>query len=465
MSRKNWDRFFPSSKGDAATGPGWQRWLLASAFVFLMTGAVVVVKVNHSETGGTGESSDTGTPTNKAEESSFLEEPKPVGDVVEAQPEPAAVPAPTTPSATAVEPKAPEPVPVVPAPIPEVAPPPTQPVGTSLAPVSPAPPPPPAPSATLMPPEAPPEVVHQVAAPPVAEMLPPSPPMTPAQAAGIVAAPNTAFTAVAPPPAEPEAPRQWGDPMPPPAALHNAGSLPPANALTASAPPTVEEVPPPAPPVPVQPPLPPSPTVTPEPAPLNPSGPAPVPAPPVTPVPTPTVPPPPPPTCTVQSPPSVPSRPAPLPLPEFAPSVPKTQVQATPAPLPLTGCHSCTLDRQSEVTLPAVVRKRLEGSHILYVALAPDQQCLWVYTTADLERLNEKLEQLPGGEERVRRCRRLCFSRMQQVSVEDDGHMVLPGELVQAAGLNHKLVLIGARDHFELWDAERWDRYCEPGEK
>lgn len=157
-----------------------------------------------------------------------------------------------------------------------------------------------------------------------------------------------------------------------------------------------------------------------------------------------------------------PVRSGPLPLPELIPAVVKAQAPASPPPaLPLTGSYACALEKQ-EVTLPATIRKLMDRPPVLYVGLGPDQQCLWVYTPADLDRLNEQLERLPGGDERVHRCRRLCFSRIEKVLIDGDGRVELPAELIEAAGLKKKLVLIGARDHFELWDAERWQQYSEP---
>ena len=36
---------------------------------------------------------------------------------------------------------------------------------------------------------------------------------------------------------------------------------------------------------------------------------------------------------------------------------------------------------------------------------------------------------------------------------------VIPDRLIQFAVLQHEVILIGVRDHLELWDAQRWQRY------
>ena len=37
--------------------------------------------------------------------------------------------------------------------------------------------------------------------------------------------------------------------------------------------------------------------------------------------------------------------------------------------------------------------------------------------------------------------------------------LLIPDRLLQFAGLKYEVVMIGVRDHLELWDAERWQNY------
>lgn len=554
MKRKNWARFFPAPAVTVAPprrAPGILRWLLATSFVCLLTGAAVVYKVRHPEP----QAAASDPPqVNQVELNEMMEEPKAVectGDVS------------FGPDTT---------VPVI------GTSPPTLPAG---APEADKPPP----SAQLQTPEpvAPPVVTHQAAAPPDLVKVPSQSATEPArgeeavllrgclrESASEIAGRQTfwleaangdricyatgesdvclakhvdkkvtikgtinfhtelkdsrmlvcevieepvaeadvkpghsAPVAVAPvgemptaakdlpapaasaevtevvavPPSAPIPTPSPPAPEPEPAsAQHNEGSRP-------TTPPTPEPpaaVPPPA-PEPATPPLPPPVVSTPpppqgadvappQPAPSTPetlpsphnNPPAPVTSPPAPVVDTPPTPP------SVPGPvppPSVPvARPTPRPLPDLNPLTVKPQAPNAPEPAAmLTGTYAC--EWNGKITLPEVVREQMGKPPVLYVALGPDEQSLWVYTTSGLDRLMERLEKLPGGEDKVRRCQRLCFSRMVKISVDDDGRMILPPEMAHAAGLNQKMVLIGARDHYELWDAERWEQYCDPTAK
>jgi MraZ protein len=124
----------------------------------------------------------------------------------------------------------------------------------------------------------------------------------------------------------------------------------------------------------------------------------------------------------------------------------------------LTGTHPRTLDDKKRMLLPRRVREMLDDPETLFVAPGPDQ-CLWVYTQAGLEQLAAKLDQAPATDAEARVFRRLYFAQTEAVDVDRTGRILIPERLLQFAGLRHEVVLLGVRDHLELWDAQRWQRY------
>jgi len=126
----------------------------------------------------------------------------------------------------------------------------------------------------------------------------------------------------------------------------------------------------------------------------------------------------------------------------------------------LTGTYPRTLDDKKRLALAKRVREQLGDPKTLFVTPGPDQ-CLWLYTQDGLERLAEKLDQSPATDAEARVFRRLYFAQTEAVDVDGSGRVLIPERLVQFASLKHEVVLIGVRDHLELWDAERWQRYIE----
>jgi MraZ protein len=125
----------------------------------------------------------------------------------------------------------------------------------------------------------------------------------------------------------------------------------------------------------------------------------------------------------------------------------------------LTGTHPRTLDEKKRLTLPKRVREQLGETTVqLFLAQGLDQ-CLWIYDQGGLERLAEKLDQTPATDAEARVFRRLFFAQMETVDMDKAGRVLVPERLLEFAGLKQEVVLLGVRDHLELWDAERWQQY------
>ena len=124
----------------------------------------------------------------------------------------------------------------------------------------------------------------------------------------------------------------------------------------------------------------------------------------------------------------------------------------------LTGTYPRTLDDKKRLGLPKRVRELLGEPGTLFVTPGPDQ-CLWIYSQSGLERLAEKLDQSPATDAEVRVFRRLYFAQTEAVDVDRTGRILVPERLLQFAGLVHEVIMIGVRDHLELWDVGRWQQY------
>ena len=126
----------------------------------------------------------------------------------------------------------------------------------------------------------------------------------------------------------------------------------------------------------------------------------------------------------------------------------------------LTGTHPRTLDDKKRLTLPKRIREQVGEATQLFVTPGADQS-LWIYTKDELERLSAKLDQTPATDAEARVFRRLFFAQMEEVELDRTGRILIPDRLVQFAGLEHEVVLLGIRDHLELWNAERYQAYFE----
>jgi MraZ protein len=126
----------------------------------------------------------------------------------------------------------------------------------------------------------------------------------------------------------------------------------------------------------------------------------------------------------------------------------------------LTGTHPRSLDDEKRLTLPKRVREQVGEETQLFATPGADQS-LWIYTKDELERLSGKLDQTPATDAEARVFRRLFFAQMEAVDLDRAGRILIPVRLMQFAGLEQEVVLLGVQDHLEVWDAQRWQAYAD----
>jgi len=85
--------------------------------------------------------------------------------------------------------------------------------------------------------------------------------------------------------------------------------------------------------------------------------------------------------------------------------------------------------------------------------------CLFLYTEEAFAGIADRLEQTSPTAPDVRAFSRLFFARAQRVDVDSQGRIRIPVELGEMVSLDGEGMLLGVRDHLELWDRLRWEQY------
>jgi MraZ protein len=121
-----------------------------------------------------------------------------------------------------------------------------------------------------------------------------------------------------------------------------------------------------------------------------------------------------------------------------------------------TGEYRHSVDEKGRVAVPAKFRVQLDGG--AYVARWLDA-CLAIFPRSAWDELAGKVGGLPIGDANARTFSRTLFASAYEVEPDRQGRIVLPASLREAAGLTTDAVVVGARDHAEIWAPERWDSY------
>ena len=117
------------------------------------------------------------------------------------------------------------------------------------------------------------------------------------------------------------------------------------------------------------------------------------------------------------------------------------------------GRFAHSIDDKGRLILPS--KARLELGLAVYVTRGIDR-CLYLYPRSEWERLSQKIRQLPLTNQDARQFRRFFYGEAAELEVDKQGRILLPGYLREYANLASEVVLIGAEDHLELWNADAY---------
>lgn len=120
------------------------------------------------------------------------------------------------------------------------------------------------------------------------------------------------------------------------------------------------------------------------------------------------------------------------------------------------GEYAHSLDDRGRVTLPRKIRQELTGEEV--VLSRGFDECMFGYDMARWEAESAKqLSTTSVTDRSARTLRRYMFSGAEKAEIDRLGRIVLPAHLKEYAGIAKEVIVIGAGDHFELWDKGKWD--------
>jgi len=125
------------------------------------------------------------------------------------------------------------------------------------------------------------------------------------------------------------------------------------------------------------------------------------------------------------------------------------------------GTHSPSLDEKGRLILPAKFRDELAGGVVITKG---QERCLYVFPTAEFDRISAQLREQPNTHKAVRAYNRVFFASAHVDMPDKQGRVMIPGYLRDYAGINRELVVIGASTKVEIWDKQAWESYLSDSE-
>lgn len=123
------------------------------------------------------------------------------------------------------------------------------------------------------------------------------------------------------------------------------------------------------------------------------------------------------------------------------------------------GEYDHALDDRGRVTLPRKIRQEIDEKEL--VLAKGFDPCIFGFDKGSWEREAAKHLEAPVTDRKARDLRRYLFAGAQKVEVDKLGRILLPAQLKEYALVSKDVVVIGAGDHFEIWDTAQWKKRAE----
>jgi MraZ protein len=125
------------------------------------------------------------------------------------------------------------------------------------------------------------------------------------------------------------------------------------------------------------------------------------------------------------------------------------------------GEYKHNLDIKGRVAIPAKFREKLSAGAIVTRGL---DNCLFVFAPKEWQVLAEKLVALPLAQANSRAFVRLMLSGATDVSLDNQGRILIPDYLRKYADIKKEVIITGLYSRIEVWDKELWERYKQKTE-
>ena len=122
------------------------------------------------------------------------------------------------------------------------------------------------------------------------------------------------------------------------------------------------------------------------------------------------------------------------------------------------GSYTYTVDHKGRVNVPKKFRKhiRTDEDDTLIITRGLDG-CLFVYPIDQWEQIDTRLRELPVTRQNTRTFIRMLSSEAVAVSMDQQGRIALPRQLIERAGIETEVKIVGTLDHFELWSPGKYE--------
>ena len=128
------------------------------------------------------------------------------------------------------------------------------------------------------------------------------------------------------------------------------------------------------------------------------------------------------------------------------------------------GSYKTYFSGKNRLILPKRFRKELGNEDKFYILLEENGE-IWGFDPENWSKLTDSILEFPLSTEEGRLKRLRLFPKAEECSLDSQGRFILPQEFMDNLNFKKVVMIIGAGDHFEVWDLNLWKKQQERLEK
>ena len=122
------------------------------------------------------------------------------------------------------------------------------------------------------------------------------------------------------------------------------------------------------------------------------------------------------------------------------------------------GSYKTYFSGKNRLILPKKFRRELNNEEKFYVFLGQNGE-IWGFDQENWRKQAENILAIPLSSVEGRSERLKFFSRADECILDSQGRFVLSQEFIEQADFKNEVLIIGAGDHFEIWDPTLWAKF------
>ncbi len=126
------------------------------------------------------------------------------------------------------------------------------------------------------------------------------------------------------------------------------------------------------------------------------------------------------------------------------------------------GSYSYSVDSKGRINIPARLRKYVStDANDTFIVTRGYDQCLYLYPLDEWTRLELEIRQLSSTNPKHRFFIRRLLEWATEAQLDGQFRIMIPKDLLQFAGIENDVLIIGVLEHIEVWNPRIYEAYLK----